>query len=73
MVSRIPYPHVANQVFRGQHSFGHVVAVVFALAGVMVLPGYVLPLMCLGFALIGPIRYAYEELLQKKPHDEPLF
>ena len=25
MVSRIPYPHVVNQVFRGQRSFGHVV------------------------------------------------
>ena len=25
MVSRIPYPHVVNQAFRGQRSFGHVV------------------------------------------------
>ena len=31
MVSRIPYPHVVNQIFRGQKSFAHVVAVVFAL------------------------------------------
>lgn len=73
MVSRIPYPHLANQVFRGQKTFGHVVAVVFALAGVMVLPGYVLPLICFGFALSGPIRYGYQELLQRKPHDEPMF
>ena len=25
MVSRIPYPHVVNQLFRGQRSFGHIV------------------------------------------------
>src|SRR5690606_26851038 len=30
MVSRIPYPHIVNQVFRGQRSFAHVVLLVFA-------------------------------------------
>ena len=33
MVSRIPYPHVVNQVLRGQRSFGHVVALLFAARG----------------------------------------
>ena len=33
MVSRIPYPHVVNQMFRGQKSFGHVVGLLFAIAG----------------------------------------
>ena len=31
MVSRIPYPHMINQLVGGQRSFAHVVAVVFAL------------------------------------------
>ena len=35
MVSRIPYPHVVNQVLRGQRSFGHVVALVFAFVAIM--------------------------------------
>ena len=26
MVSRIPYPHVVNQVFRGERTFAHAVA-----------------------------------------------
>ena len=73
MVSRIPFPHVANQLFRGQRSFGHVVGVVFALGAVMAAPGYVLPLLCTGFALSGPARYAWQEWFQHKPHDEPLF
>jgi len=73
MVSRIPFPHVVNQFFRGQRSFGHLVGVVFALAAVMVVPGYVLPLLCVGFALSGPIRYAWQEWFQRRPHDEPLF
>lgn len=73
MVSRIPFPHLMNQIFRGQRSFGHVVGVLFALAAVMSAPSYVLPLACVGFALSGPVRYAWQEWFQRKPHDEPLF
>lgn len=73
MVSRIPFPHLMNQIFRGQRSFGHVVGVLFALAAVMSAPSYVLPLACTGFALSGPLRYAWQEWFQRRPHDEPLF
>jgi CDP-diacylglycerol---serine O-phosphatidyltransferase len=73
MVSRIPYPHVVNQVFRSEKSFGHVVAVLFAMAAIMVVRGYAVPIVCIGFALSGPLRYAWQELFQRKPHDEPLF
>ena len=37
MVSRIPYPHVVNQVFRVQKSFSHIVGLLFALVAVMVI------------------------------------
>lgn len=73
MVSRIPYPHVVNQLFRGQHSFGHVVGVLFAIAALMVVRGVALPIVCAGFALSGPLRYLWQEVFQRKPHDEPLF
>jgi hypothetical protein len=62
-----------NQLFRGQKSFAHVVAVLFAIAAVMVFRGVVLPVVCVAFALSGPARYAWQELFQRKPHDEPLF
>jgi CDP-diacylglycerol--serine O-phosphatidyltransferase len=73
MVSRIPYPHVANQLFRGQKSFGHVVGVLFALAAMLVIRGVALPIISVGFAVSGPIRYVWQEYFQRKPHDEPLF
>lgn len=73
MVSRVPYPHLMNQLFRGQKSFAHVVGVLFALAAVMVFRGVVLPIVCVSFALSGPVRYLWQEMFQHKPHDEPLF
>ncbi len=43
MVSRIPYPHMVNQIFRGQRSFGHIVGVVFALVAIMVIRAFRFP------------------------------
>jgi CDP-diacylglycerol--serine O-phosphatidyltransferase len=73
MVSRIPYPHVINQVFRGQRSFGHVVAVVFALTAVMVIRGYSVPIICCTFALYGPVRLVWEKAVRRRHQEEPLF
>jgi len=73
MVSRIPYPHVVNQVFRGQRSFGHVVGVVFALVAVMVIRGYSIPIICCVFALSGPARVCWEKVVQRRRQEDPLF
>lgn len=73
MVSRIPYPHIVNQVFRGQRSFGHVVAVVFAFATVMVVRGYSVPILCATFVLFGPIRLVWRKVVQRKEQRDPLF
>jgi len=73
MVSRIPYPHVVNQVFRGQRSFGHVVGVLFALVAVMVIRGYSVPLVCCAFALSGPVRYCWEKVTARRRQERPLF
>ncbi len=73
MVSRIPYPHVVNQVFRGQRSFGHVVGVVFALVAVMVIRGYSVPIVCCAFALCGPVRFCWEKVVRRRHQEDPLF
>ena len=73
MVSRIPYAHVVNQVFRGQRSFGHVVAVIFALVAVMVIRGYSVPIVCCAFALSGPVRFAWEKVVRRRHQEDPLF
>ena len=66
MVSRIPYPHVVNQVFRGQRTFGHVVAVIFALVAIMVIRGYSVPIICCAFVFYGPVRLCWQKIVQRR-------
>jgi CDP-diacylglycerol--serine O-phosphatidyltransferase len=73
MVSRVPYPHVVNQFFRGQRSFGHIVALVFAGVAVMLKPDFSVPLLCAGFVVWGPAQYFWQEVVQHQRHEEPLF
>jgi CDP-diacylglycerol--serine O-phosphatidyltransferase len=72
MVSRIPYPHVVNQVLHGQRSFGHVVKIVFVLVAVMVFRGYAVPLICSAFAFGPPLSYAWQRALGRQAVGEPL-
>jgi CDP-diacylglycerol--serine O-phosphatidyltransferase len=73
MVSRIPYPHVVNQVFRGQRSFGHLVAVIFSLAAIMIVRGYAVPIIFGAFALYGPIRLAWDRIVRRRQQEESIF
>lgn len=73
MVSRIPYPHVANQLFRGNRSFSHVVSLLFAVVVVALLPGFSVPILCSAFVLSGPARYFWNEVVRREAREEPLF
>lgn len=73
MVSRVPYPHLTNQVLRGQHSFGHVVGLVFTMMAVMIARRYSVPILCVAFALFGPVRYVWVRVIQHREQKEPLF
>ncbi|MCA9248557.1 MAG: CDP-diacylglycerol--serine O-phosphatidyltransferase [Planctomycetales bacterium] len=73
MVSRVPYPHVVNQLFRGQKSFGHVVGLIFALVVVMLIRGYTVPLLCAVFVLGPPIRFFVHLARERRQRKEPLF
>jgi CDP-diacylglycerol---serine O-phosphatidyltransferase len=73
MVSRIRYPHVANQIFRGQKSFAHVVAVVFALVAVMVIRGYSVPIICCAFVFYGPLHFCWEKVVEHRQEEESIF
>ncbi|OHB80763.1 MAG: CDP-diacylglycerol--serine O-phosphatidyltransferase [Planctomycetes bacterium RBG_16_64_10] len=73
MVSRIPYPHVVNQVLRGQRSFGHVVRLIFALVAVMVIRGYAVPLICGVFIFGPPVRYGWRLARDGQAAREPFF
>ncbi len=73
MVSRIPYPHVVNQILRGQRSFGHVVKLIFALALVMIVHEYAVPIICSVFVLGPPLRHFWSLAFSRQEAEEPLF
>jgi CDP-diacylglycerol--serine O-phosphatidyltransferase len=73
MVSRIPYPHVVNQVFRGQRSFGHVVALLFAAVAIMSIHAYSVALLSVLFVLSGPVQYLWVRAVQRRQTEEPIF
>lgn len=73
MVSRIPYPHVVNQMFRGQRSFGHVVGLLFALVAIMLIRGYSVPIVGCAFVLGSPLRYLWLRLFRGRPAQESIF
>ncbi len=73
MVSRIPYPHLVNHLFRGQRSFSHLVGLVFALVAIMVIHGYAVPIICTAYALGSPARYGWEKLVQRRHQEESIF
>ncbi|MGE0607008.1 MAG: CDP-diacylglycerol--serine O-phosphatidyltransferase [Pirellulales bacterium] len=73
MVSRVRYPHLVNQFFRGHKSFNHLVAVVFTVVAVMLVRGYSLAIVSTAFALSGPARYVWREIQQRTTREEPLY
>lgn len=70
MVSRIPYPHLVNQL--GQASFAQLAMVVLFITGVMLVRGFAIPLISVVFVLHGPAMYLWQEYVQRRPHNEPL-
>jgi CDP-diacylglycerol--serine O-phosphatidyltransferase len=73
MVSRIPYPHPLAQFVSGQRSFAQLVAIVFALLAVLIVRAYAVPLLCLLFVVVPPVRFTWEILLRRRARKESLF
>jgi len=73
MVSRIPYPHLANQLVRGQRSFAHLVALIFGLLPVLLFPGYAIPILAATFVLAPPVIFLWQRFSRRRNQDEPIF
>jgi hypothetical protein len=73
MVSRIPYPHVVNQVLRGQRSFGHVVALVFAAVVIMSIHAYSVPIIGCVFVFWAPLKFAWQRAFTRREAQDPIF
>ncbi len=73
MVSRIPYPHPLTQFVRGERSFAQVVAIVFSLMAILIVRRYAVPLLCVLFVCIPPIRFAWDLVWHRRARKESLF
>jgi CDP-diacylglycerol---serine O-phosphatidyltransferase len=73
MVSRIPYPHVVNQVFRGQRTLRHLVGIIFSVVAIMIFRDYAVSVVCVTFVLYGPLRYVWEKVVQRRHQEESIF
>jgi len=66
MVSRIRYPHVFSQFFRGHRTRGQVVQLVFLMALVFWAHELAVPLIFCGFAFTAPVKAAWRELRARR-------
>jgi CDP-diacylglycerol---serine O-phosphatidyltransferase len=73
MVSRIPYPHPLTQFVRGHRSFAQLVAIVFALVATLLVRRYAIPLLCVLFVVIPPVRFGWDLVWHRRTSNEPLF
>jgi CDP-diacylglycerol--serine O-phosphatidyltransferase len=73
MVSRIPYPHLVNQLVRGQRSFAHLVGLIFGILPVLVFPGYAIPILAAVFVLAPPMFFLWQRIYRRRSQNEPIF
>jgi CDP-diacylglycerol---serine O-phosphatidyltransferase len=59
MVSRIRYPHLFNQLFRGRRNYRHVVQLAAASLAVILMHELAVPLIFTWFVLASPLRAAW--------------
>jgi CDP-diacylglycerol---serine O-phosphatidyltransferase len=69
MVSRIHYPHVFNQVFRGKQPFSRLIQLVVGIAVCVVIQELAIPLAFTWFALSGPFRAVWRFVTGKQGDD----
>jgi len=66
MVSRIRYPHVFNQLFRGRRNFRHLVQLIFAMVAIFAVHELAVPLIFCYFVLGSPIRAFWAQLAARR-------
>ena len=73
MVSRIPYPHLVNRIFRGKKSFGHLVGLIFGIVAIAMIRGYAVPIVSCAFVLGPLLMFAWKRWREPEPATESLF
>jgi CDP-diacylglycerol--serine O-phosphatidyltransferase len=73
MVSRIPYPHVVNRMFRGKKSFGHLVGLIFSIVAIAMIRGYAVPIVSCAFVFGPLLMFAWRRWREPEPDPQSLF
>lgn len=71
MVSRIPYPHLFNQILKGNKGRKQLLQLVFTLALVFSIRGMTVPVLICWFAFAGPIRTLWRRRTGKIESQSP--
>ena len=66
MVSRVRYPHVFNQLFRGRRSRQHLIQLVFTVAVISQVHEMAVPLIFGYFAFASPLRAMWKEVVARR-------
>jgi CDP-diacylglycerol--serine O-phosphatidyltransferase len=66
MVSRIRYPHVVNQLFRGRQSFQQLVKLIFAIVVVSVVHELAIPIVFFYFVIGSPLRALWSKVVVRR-------
>jgi CDP-diacylglycerol--serine O-phosphatidyltransferase len=71
MVSRIRYPHIFNQLFRGRKNFQHLLQLLAAFAAIFLVQELAVPLLFCWFALGSPLRALWSHFWHRTPNTVP--
>jgi CDP-diacylglycerol--serine O-phosphatidyltransferase len=67
MVSRIRYPHLFNQLFRGRRNFQHLLQLLTAGAAIFLMQELAVPVVFCWFAFGAPLRALWTNVLHRRP------
>src|SRR5262249_12114705 len=65
MVSKVPYPHVTKQIFRGRRNPGHLIQVLLGVLIILLMRELALFLIFWTYALVMPILYVVAKSLRR--------
>jgi CDP-diacylglycerol--serine O-phosphatidyltransferase len=71
MVSRIRYPHAANQLLRGKKSFQHLVKLIFTIVVVLAVHELAIPIVFFYFVLSPPLQAFWNRIVLRRPATLP--
>ncbi len=60
MVSRVPYPHIVTQLIRGRRSFTHIVGLLLAIMGLLMVRWFAVPILCVLYVAVPALRFAWQ-------------